>query len=284
MLIFTRFIPRTVHLSSTLCELGNNTVLRSLYTSQKQYDRFSLPLPLRSQGRKLSVNYTELNKLLSLDTIKLIDVRTPKELTRDGKIPGSVNIPLDRLSYALNLQDEQFKETFGFARPQKEADLVFHCLGGVRSGKALAIALVLGYSNSQHYAGGWEDYSIQRLQVDYKAATVDYDQLNTLLSQKTITLIDVRDPDELLRDGTIPRAFNLPLGAMYLALKLDAAQFGVKFGFPRPNEEDDVVFHCCGKCGIRSRKALGLALALGYNKSRHYPGGTEEWISKKLQI
>ncbi|XP_014399402.1 PREDICTED: thiosulfate sulfurtransferase/rhodanese-like domain-containing protein 3 isoform X2 [Myotis brandtii] len=70
------------------------------------------------------VTYKELKNLLNSKKIMLIDVRNTWEIIECGKIPGSVNIP-----------------------------------SGMRSKKALDIAISLGFTRSQHYAGGWKEWS-----------------------------------------------------------------------------------------------------------------------------
>jgi rhodanese-related sulfurtransferase len=56
----------------------------------------------------------------------IIDVRTPQEFDQ-GKVPGSVNIPVERIS----INAERIK---GMNKP-----VVFCCASGMRSGKAVSI-------------------------------------------------------------------------------------------------------------------------------------------------
>jgi phage shock protein E len=64
---------------------------------------------------------------------RVIDVRSEGEF-RGGHLPGSINIPLDRL------RDEIAR----FA-PDKEQALLLHCLSGTRSGMAKALLTKTGY-------------------------------------------------------------------------------------------------------------------------------------------
>ncbi len=72
--------------------------------------------------------------------IQLIDVRTPEEY-RAGHIPGSRNIPLDRI--------EEIEE----AVPDRGAKLFVYCLSGGRSASACAYLVRLGYTNVVNIGG-----------------------------------------------------------------------------------------------------------------------------------
>lgn len=105
------------------------------------------------------VTYKELKKLLNSKTIMLIDVRETWEILEYGKIPGSVNIPLGEVGEALQMHPEDFKEKYNEVKPSKSDSLVFSCLAGVRSKKALDTAVSLGFNSAKHYAGGWKEWA-----------------------------------------------------------------------------------------------------------------------------
>ncbi|XP_008703223.1 thiosulfate sulfurtransferase/rhodanese-like domain-containing protein 3 [Ursus americanus] len=105
------------------------------------------------------VTYKELKNLLNSKKIMLIDVRETWEIVEYGKIPGSVNIPLDEVGEALQMHPKDFKEKYNEVKPSKSDSLVFSCLAGVRSKKALDMAMSLGFNSAQHYAGGWKEWA-----------------------------------------------------------------------------------------------------------------------------
>ena len=74
----------------------------------------------------------------------LLDVRTQEEYSQ-GRIPGSINIPLQEIASAE-------KEI-----PDKDAPVFVHCYSGVRSGKAVSKLKSMGYSNVKNI-GGFSDY------------------------------------------------------------------------------------------------------------------------------
>lgn len=65
----------------------------------------------------------------------VIDVRTEAEY-RDQHLPGTINIPLDRL-----------REEIGKHAPDKEKPLLLHCRSGARSGRGVSVLKKLGYRN-----------------------------------------------------------------------------------------------------------------------------------------
>lgn len=104
------------------------------------------------------VTYRELKNLLNSKDIMLIDVRNTWEILEHGKIPGSINIPLDEVGEALQMNPREFKEKYHEEKPSKSDRLVFSCLGGVRSKKAMDTAISLGFNSAQHYVGGWKEW------------------------------------------------------------------------------------------------------------------------------
>ncbi|XP_069743245.1 thiosulfate sulfurtransferase/rhodanese-like domain-containing protein 3 [Narcine bancroftii] len=105
-----------------------------------------------------TVTYQELKQLLASNNIFVIDVRESWELKEYGQIPGSINVPLGHMEQALQLDPKDFMEHYGGKMPTTSDKIVFSCLGGVRSKKALDMAADLGYSRAVHYPGGWEEW------------------------------------------------------------------------------------------------------------------------------
>ncbi|XP_074043334.1 thiosulfate sulfurtransferase/rhodanese-like domain-containing protein 3 isoform X1 [Macrotis lagotis] len=142
-----------------------------LYVKPFRIAIYSPPLPklseLRSseEGRhhfcsaaSQNVTYKELKNLLHSKSTLLIDVREPWEILEHGQIPGFFNIPLGEIDQALQMNSEDFKEKYNQDMPSKSDNLIFSCLAGVRSKKALTTALSLGYKSARHYPGGWKEW------------------------------------------------------------------------------------------------------------------------------
>lgn len=111
-----------------------------------------------SEPQNREVNYEQMKQLLASRKAVVIDVREPWELREYGNIPGSINVPLGQVNTALQLGPEEFKEKYGGEMPQQTDNVVFSCLAGIRSKKALDEATSLGYKDAQHYPGGWQDW------------------------------------------------------------------------------------------------------------------------------
>ncbi|XP_054898062.1 thiosulfate sulfurtransferase/rhodanese-like domain-containing protein 3 [Poeciliopsis prolifica] len=114
-----------------------------------------------SQGRNTDVSYAQLKQLLADGRTVVVDVREPWELREYGFIPGSVNVPLGQVNTALQLAPEEFKEKYDGEKPRQTDNVVFVCLAGVRSKTALDTAASLGFTDVQHYPGGWQDWAEQ---------------------------------------------------------------------------------------------------------------------------
>lgn len=111
---------------------------------------------------------------------------------------------------------------------------------------------------------------------------VSIDELTQLIrGTDDLKLVDVREPYELREDGSIPRAINIPLSHLKSAFSLECDQFRHQLGLTKPNKTDqNLVFFGLGS--KTSITALEIAHKIGYKKSRHFPGGWDEW-SKNLE-
>ncbi|KAG8444733.1 hypothetical protein GDO86_009777 [Hymenochirus boettgeri] len=105
-----------------------------------------------------TINYEELKDLLKGKSVFIIDVREPWEVKEYGIIQGSINIPLGDLAPALKMDPKGFEEKYQKKMPNKASTLIFSCLAGIRSKKAVDVAGSLGFDRIHHYAGGFEDW------------------------------------------------------------------------------------------------------------------------------
>ncbi|MEJ1159533.1 rhodanese-like domain-containing protein [Prosthecomicrobium sp. N25] len=93
----------------------------------------------------------EVQERLAAGTITLVDVREPAEWA-DGRIPGAVHVPLSAFA--------ERARTIPEGKP-----VVFYCLSGGRSGRALALCKDLGLAHDTHMAGGISAWRAQGLPV-----------------------------------------------------------------------------------------------------------------------
>ncbi|XP_066575014.1 thiosulfate:glutathione sulfurtransferase [Amia ocellicauda] len=106
------------------------------------------------------ISYPELKALLEgSPSLLLIDVRSKEEVDR-GKIPGSINIPVDSVESELALDAASFQAKYGVPKPPADApDLIFHCQMGRRGAAATQKARALGFNKARNYVGGYKEWS-----------------------------------------------------------------------------------------------------------------------------
>ncbi|XP_022910985.2 rhodanese domain-containing protein CG4456-like [Onthophagus taurus] len=105
---------------------------------------------------------------------------------------------------------------------------------------------------------------------------VTYEEVKNMKDNKTVYLIDVREPEELKETGSIPGSINIPLNELETTLKnLSSQDFIGKYRRDKPNFDTPLVFSC--KAGVRSQKALNIAQSLGFKRLRNYRGGWLDW-------
>ena len=91
----------------------------------------------------------------------VIDVRGQDEIAYTGKLADCVEtlpLPLIAQAGAFSMSEEDFEESFGFAKPGLDETIVFSCKAGIRSMHAAQLAQMAGYSNLVNYSGGSDDW------------------------------------------------------------------------------------------------------------------------------
>lgn len=81
----------------------------------------------------------------------LVDVRDPRELEREGRIPGAFHCPRGMLEFWIDPESPYFKPVFGEDRP-----FIFLCAGGWRSALSAATAQDMGLKPVAHVGGGFK--------------------------------------------------------------------------------------------------------------------------------
>ena len=75
-----------------------------------------------------TVEFDKLSSAMKVASTVLLDVSNVSELAEDGRIPGSVNIPLPEISAAFQMSAEMFREKYSFSLPDKESEtLILTC-------------------------------------------------------------------------------------------------------------------------------------------------------------
>jgi rhodanese-related sulfurtransferase len=100
---------------------------------------------------KIETIPTEAAKaLVGKDDVVLVDLRDPRELEREGKIPGAFHCPRGMLEFWIDPESPYHKPVFA-----EDKKFVFFCGGGWRSALAAAAAQDMGLKPVAHIEGGF---------------------------------------------------------------------------------------------------------------------------------
>ena len=80
----------------------------------------------------------------------LVDLRDPRELEREGKLPGAFHCPRGMLEFWIDPESPYAKPMF-----QQDKKFVFFCAGGWRSALAAKAAQDMGLKPVAHMSGGF---------------------------------------------------------------------------------------------------------------------------------
>jgi rhodanese-related sulfurtransferase len=89
-------------------------------------------------------------KLHGRDDVVLVDLRDPRELEREGKVPGAFHCPRGMLEFWIDPESPYHKPVFA-----QDKRFVFFCAGGMRSALAAATASDMGLAPVAHIEGGF---------------------------------------------------------------------------------------------------------------------------------
>jgi rhodanese-related sulfurtransferase len=93
----------------------------------------------------------EAVKLAGRHDVVLVDIRDPRELERDGKVPGAFHMTRGMLEFWIDPDSVYFKPIFG-----EDKKFVFFCAGGMRSALATKTAQDMGLKPVAHMLGGFK--------------------------------------------------------------------------------------------------------------------------------
>ena len=88
--------------------------------------------------------------LAGRDDVVLVDIRDPRELERDGRIPGALHCTRGMLEFWIDPDSPYHKPAFA-----QDKRFVFFCAGGMRSALAAATAHDMGLKPVAHIEGGF---------------------------------------------------------------------------------------------------------------------------------
>jgi rhodanese-related sulfurtransferase len=92
----------------------------------------------------------EAIKLHGRDDVVFVDIRDPRELEREGRVPGAFSCTRGMLEFWIDPDSPYHKPTFS-----QDKRFVFFCAGGLRSALATQTAQRMGLKPVAHVAGGF---------------------------------------------------------------------------------------------------------------------------------
>ncbi len=92
----------------------------------------------------------EAIRLLDDDSTVFVDLRDPRELKREGKIPGAFSCPRGMLEFWIDPDSPYHKDVFN-----QDKTYVFYCASGWRSALSAKVAMEMGLKPVTHVEGGF---------------------------------------------------------------------------------------------------------------------------------
>ena len=102
-----------------------------------------------------TVSAADAIKLTGDESVVIVDIRDPREIERDGRIPGALPCTRGMLEFWIDPASPYAKPIF-----QEDKKFIFHCAGGLRSALAAKTAQDMGLKPVAHMGGGfaaWRD-------------------------------------------------------------------------------------------------------------------------------
>ena len=101
------------------------------------------------------------------------------------------------------------------------------------------------------------------------------DEAQSAIAEEGTLLVDIRDPRERWRDGTIPGAKNVTRGMLEFWADPESPYYKPFFQF-----DSHIVVYCAG--GLRSALAADTLKTLGFTDVGHVEGGFGAWKAAGL--
>lgn len=97
-----------------------------------------------------TLSVAEAKALLGRDDVVFVDLRDPRELEREGKIPGAFHCPRGMLEFWVDPESPYHKPVFASGK-----EFVFYCMSGWRSALSTKTVQDMGLPKVAHVGGGF---------------------------------------------------------------------------------------------------------------------------------
>ena len=135
---------------------------------------YGSPMPITKSAMQLVDEATarirtrtveEARTLLDDPKVTLVDLRDPRELDREGVVPGAFSATRGMLEFWVDPASPYYKPIFG----EEDREFVLFCGGGWRSALATATLQEMGMTNVSHIAGGFAAWKKAGAPVEQQA-------------------------------------------------------------------------------------------------------------------
>jgi rhodanese-related sulfurtransferase len=114
-----------------------------------------------AEARITTLDVAQASAMLGKDDVVFVDLRDPRELEREGCMPGAFHCPRGMLEFWIDPESPYAKPVF-----QQDKTFVFFCAGGWRSALAASTAQEMGLKPVAHIAGGFGAWKAAGAPVD----------------------------------------------------------------------------------------------------------------------
>jgi len=121
----------------------------------QQITRGIKPLLTEAEAAIETLTPEEAKALHGREDVVFVDLRDPRELEREGRIPGAFHCPRGMLEFWIDPESPYAKPVF-----QEDKRFVFFCAGGMRSALAAKAAQDMGLTPVAHIergVAGWKE-------------------------------------------------------------------------------------------------------------------------------
>jgi len=92
----------------------------------------------------------EVQAMAGRDDVVIVDIRDPRELSREGRMPGAFHCPRGMVEFWICPSSPYHKAVFA-----EDKEFVFFCAGAMRSALAAKAAQDMGLKPVAHMLGGF---------------------------------------------------------------------------------------------------------------------------------
>ena len=107
-------------------------------------------LVAQAEAKIRTLSVEEASALHGRDDVVFVDLRDPRELEREGRLPGAFHCPRGMLEFWIDPESPYAKPVFS-----QDKQFIFFCAGGLRSALAAEAAQEMGLKPVAHIAGGF---------------------------------------------------------------------------------------------------------------------------------